>query len=139
MLQNAYSVSNETIATISLIYMAIFIIFVLPTNYILDRAGLRVGVTLGVALTAIGMWIKCLINYNFNYVLIGQIFAAFGQPLISCAPAKLAALWFGENERIVAVTIGSAAQPLGVAIGYVLPSLFVSTQDSQPEFIAQAR
>ena len=51
--------------------MAIFILFVFPTNYVLDKGGLRLGILLGVTLTFIGMWIKCLINKGFYFVLIG--------------------------------------------------------------------
>lgn len=70
-LQNAYGISNEIIAAISLIYMAIFIIFVFPTNYVLDRGGLKIGILLGIFLTVAGMWTKCLINKGFYFVLIG--------------------------------------------------------------------
>jgi Na+/melibiose symporter-like transporter len=61
------------------------------------------------------------------------------QPLIVCAPAKLSAFWFGPDERIIATTIATVSQPLGVAIGYVFPSFFVSVEDSLPEFKDQAR
>lgn len=70
-LQTAYGVSNELIASIGLIYMAIFIIFVFPTNYVLDKGGLRLGVLIGFILTCLGMWIKCLVNQGFYWVLIG--------------------------------------------------------------------
>ncbi len=53
--------------------------------------------------------------------------------MLSCSAAKLAALWFGENERVIATTIGMAAQPIGVAIGYVVPSIFVTIDDNLPE------
>ena len=59
------------------------------------------------------------------------MFAAIGQPLIACAPAKLAGQWFGENERVIATTIATASQPLGVAIGYVFPEIFVTQADSE--------
>ena len=113
--------------------MAIFVITVFPSNIVLDKGGLRVGVLLGVFLTSVGMWMKCLINVSPIYVLVGQLIAACGQPLISCAPAKLAALWYGENERVIAVTVGTAFQPIGVAIGYVLPAFFVTEADTYPE------
>lgn len=77
-LQNAYGVSNSLIATISLIYMAIFILFVFPTNIVLDKGGLRLGIWLGVLFTVMGMWTKCLINQGFYFVLIGQFIAALG-------------------------------------------------------------
>ena len=51
--------------------MAIFVIAVFPSNVVLDKGGLRVGVLLGVFLTSIGMWIKCLINISPYYVLAG--------------------------------------------------------------------
>ena len=51
--------------------MAIFVIAVFPSNIVLDKGGLRVGVLVGVFLTAIGMWIKCLINVSPFYVLVG--------------------------------------------------------------------
>jgi hypothetical protein len=58
--------------------MAIFILFVFPTNIVLDKGGLRLGIWLGVLLTVMGMWTKCLINKGFYFVLIGQFIAALG-------------------------------------------------------------
>ena len=59
--------------------------------------------------------------------------------MISCAPAKMAAYWFGENERVIAVTVATSAMPIGVAIGYVLPSFFVKAETSSPDYVSQAR
>ena len=50
------------------------------------------------------------------------------------APAKLAAVWFGENERIIAITIAVAAQAIGAAIGFLLPTIWVTPNDSEEEF-----
>ena len=58
--------------------MGIFIIFNFPANYVLDKGGLKVGVLLGILLTVTGMWMKCLINHNFYFVLAGQVIAAIG-------------------------------------------------------------
>jgi uncharacterized membrane protein YciS (DUF1049 family) len=58
--------------------MAIFIMFVFPTNYVLDKGGLKLGVLMGLIFTAAGMWVKCLINQGFYFVLIGQFIAALG-------------------------------------------------------------
>ena len=49
-------------------------------------------------LTALGMVVKCLINKSFIWVIVGQVIAAMGQPLLAIAPAKLATQWFGQNE-----------------------------------------
>lgn len=113
--------------------MAIFVLFVFPASMIIDKGGLSIAVLGGMFLTCAGMWVKCLINHSFWWVLVGQFIAALGQPLLSCSAAKLAAVWFGENERVIATTIGMAAQPIGVAIGYVFPSFFVTIDDNLPE------
>lgn len=62
------------------------------------------------------------------------MFSAIGQPFLVNAPTKLAAVWFGQNERVIAVTIAVAAQAFGAAVGFVLPSLFVSPTDEGDEF-----
>ena len=70
-LENAYGVTNTEISTISLVYMAIFILTVFPSNVILDKGGLRIGMLIGTFLTAAGMWVKCLVNTSPYYVLTG--------------------------------------------------------------------
>ena len=125
-IQNGYNVATSTIAAIGIIFMGVFVIFYYPSNIALDRIGLRFGVLIGVTLTAVGMWIKVLINTSFSFVLVGQVFAAVGQPFLACAPGKLAGQWFGENERVIATTVATASQPLGVAIGYIFPEIFVT-------------
>lgn len=61
------------------------------------------------------------------------MFSAIGQPFLNIAPAKLAASWFGKDERVIAITIASSFQPIGVAVGYVLPAFYVTQADTLPE------
>lgn len=35
-------------------------------------------------------------------------------------------------QRVIATTIATVAQPLGVAVGFVFPSIFVKTADADP-------
>lgn len=65
--------------------------------------------------------------------------AAVGQPFLSNAPTKVAQQWYNEEGRVIATTIGAAANPLGVACGFVLPALFVGDEDTQKANIKQAR
>ena len=47
-------------------------------------------------------------NSNRYWVaLIGQIIAASAQPIVLPMPTKVAAIWFGENERTLANTIAT--------------------------------
>mmetsp|Transcript_2582 Transcript_2582/g.3243 ORF Transcript_2582/g.3243 Transcript_2582/m.3243 type:complete len:122 (-) Transcript_2582:1004-1369(-) len=93
--ENAYGISNTEETTISLVYMAVFILANFPSNYALDVWGLRIGVIVGVTFTSVGMCVKALINKSFVWVIVGQMLAALGQPFISNAAPKLAAQWYG--------------------------------------------
>lgn len=129
-----YQVSGSIVNTMSLIYQGFFIIFTFPSNYVIDEMGCRKGILFGCLLTTIGMIVKVFINYNFWICVVGQMFAAVGQPFLLNAPAKLASVWFGDKERVAAITIAVASQALGAAIGFVIPSLFVSNDDSEDDF-----
>jgi len=85
------------------------VVFTFPSNYAIDVYGCRFGVLVGTLLTSAGMIIKVFINKGFWICILGQVFAAIGQPFILNAPAKLATVWFGSNERIIAITIAVAA------------------------------
>jgi len=56
-----------------------------------------------------------------------------GQPFLLNAPAKLAAFWFRPNTRAIATTIGSVSNPIGIAIGFGLPGIIVTSSKSKEE------
>ena len=41
-------------------------------------------------------------------------------------PGRVAQLWFGDNERALAITIAALATPLGAVVAFVLPNFFVN-------------
>ena len=43
-------------------------------------------------------------------------------------PSKVAAVWFGEEERATAISIAVASDSLGLALGYILPPLIVENK-----------
>eukprot|EP00347_Sterkiella_histriomuscorum_P005469 403356498 len=109
-----------------------------PSVYALDKLGLRWGVLIGIALTALGLWVRCLINHSFAWVIVGQTILAIAQPFTYNAPAKLSANWFGEKERVYATSFGANASTFGIAAGFFLPSVFISDDISQSEdFVRQ--
>lgn len=119
---------GETTTVVNIVsysFYVIFILFSFPSNYVIDVQGCRRGMLIGTLLTTIGMIIKCFINYGFYIAIIGQVFAAVGQPFLINMPAKLAAVWFGKNERVIAITICVAMTALGAAVGFVLPTIFI--------------
>lgn len=54
---------------------------------------------------------------------------ALGNPFVQTIGAKLASIWFGDNERALATTITSIASVMGVLIGFVFPIIFVNDSD----------
>ena len=65
---------------------------------------------------------------RFLYVLvfIGQSLSAIAQPCFVNSPGLLAANWFGQSERDVAVTVASLFAVVGNAVGQVLPPMMVN-------------
>jgi hypothetical protein len=65
-------------------------------------------------------------NENTYWVmLLGQAFAALGQPMFLNSPPAVASIWFPVEEREIATTIGSTFSPIGSAIGQIIPFLLV--------------
>ena len=62
----------------TLSYLLLFAFANFPSVYMLDKFGLRNGVIVGILLTAVGLWIRCLINTSFLYCIIGQTLMALG-------------------------------------------------------------
>ena len=58
--------------------MIVFVLVNYPSNFIIDKSGLRIAVIIGMTLTACGMVVKCLVNVNFAFVILGQAIAACG-------------------------------------------------------------
>ena len=95
---------------------------------------IRGALLLAGALTVAGSFIRglgvSLISYigpvgAYLITIVGQAIAALGQPLFMNIPAALASTWFAIDERDIATSVASMCNPLGNAIGQILPSIFV--------------
>jgi fucose permease len=51
--------------------MIMFVPMNFPSVFALDKYGLRIGVCLGIVLTTVGLWLRCLINKSFWMVIVG--------------------------------------------------------------------
>ena len=56
---------------------------------------------------------------------------AFASILIVNSITRVAAVWFGQSERVTAISIMVASQATGVALGFVLPVIFFT--DDMPD------
>lgn len=81
-------------------------------------------------LTTAGLIVRCFINYNFVYVIIGQVILCMGQPFIFNASALLSATWFPKKERYISTSIAANSGIVGLSFGTFISSLFFTNADA---------
>lgn len=118
-------------------YLICYVFINFPSNWVLDVKGIKKGIITGSVFTAIGAGIRCLVNYSFQFVIIGQFMCAIAQPFIMNAPTKIATRWFLPknvktflSQRSLALALLTVVNIVGTAVGFVIPTIFVETDDS---------
>ena len=115
-----YQTSDLIIGLLSLNFMVIFMLTVLPSAWLIDTRGFFPAVGLGAAFTAVFALTRGIFSANFTVVFISQMGIALGQPLIVGSITKLAARWFPVNERAIASGFGTLAMYLGILAAMIL-------------------
>ena len=115
-----YATSDIAIGFLSIVFMAVYIVLVLPSAWLIDTWGFRGAVSLGAALTAVFGIFRGVFADNFTLVFVSQVGIALGQPLILGAITKLAARWYPKDERATASGLGTLAIYLGVLAGLIV-------------------
>jgi len=121
-----YAASDIMIGLLSIVFMAVYIVLVLPAAWLIDTWGLRGAVSLGAALTAVFGVTRGLFADNFLLVFISQVGIAVGQPLILGAITKLAGRWFPGDERATATGLGTLAIYLGILASLIVTPLLLN-------------
>jgi FLVCR family feline leukemia virus subgroup C receptor-related protein len=80
--ESSYGVSEQTVTSVSLVYLLTFPITAFPANGVIDRRGIRFGFLIGAMCVAIGVWVRTLVNSGFYFTIIGQVIAGLGRPFI---------------------------------------------------------
>lgn len=131
---------NIDITAVNLLSVAFQICYVPGTLLALrfsERCQLRELLIRGGGLTCLGCVFRVLgaifadqlgANGSYAVILLGTIFVGLSQPFYLNMPAKIATAWFGVNERDIATTLCSLANPLGSAIGSLIPAMFVTAE-----------
>jgi MFS family permease len=121
-----YHTSDLVIGLLSMSFMAVYIVLVIPSAWMIDTLGFRTAVGVGAVLTAFFALTRGLFAASFPLVFASQIGIAFGQPLVVGAVTKVAAAWFPTRERATAAGLGTLAIYLGILVGMlVTPALTV--------------
>lgn len=129
-----YETSLDTINFMSVVFMITGIPCGFIATWLIDTFGLRLSVILGSWLNGVGCIIRLLSaveafdDAKLALAFTGQTVAALAQPFMLFAPAKLAAIWFAEDQRAVANMLATIANPLGIMIaGIISPILLPAT------------
>ncbi|XP_065215553.1 uncharacterized MFS-type transporter C09D4.1-like isoform X2 [Planococcus citri] len=132
---------NDTSATqvewTTTCFMLAYVIFIVPSLYLLDKVGVRNTLIIGATGVTIGTWIKVFSVHRdrFFLVLIGQSFQAVFQILTFGLCARFTAIWFGANEISIAGALGLFGDQLGTALAFYVPPALV--KDGTPETIGE--
>jgi MFS family permease len=109
-----YATSDLMIGFLSMSFMIIFIIMVIPSAWVIDTYGFSFAVKAGAVLTAVFALSRGIFASNFTVVFLSQMGIAIGQPFVVGSITKLAARWFPSNERATAAGLGTLAIYLGI-------------------------
>ena len=109
----ALHVSNGAVGDLAVVNPLLFVLFAIPAGRWLDRH-FTAALTAGAGLTAAGALLRVVDTHSFVVLLIGQLVVSAGQPLVLNAITKVAARYFPGAERTMAISVGSAAQFVGI-------------------------
>ncbi|KAF5296869.1 hypothetical protein FQA39_LY12387 [Lamprigera yunnana] len=124
-----YNVSYEIVNWSMMIFLLVFIVFVLPGNYVLHALGLRNFFLLTSFLQCVGCWLKILaVNPNrFWLALVCQAIFGLTHVFILSIPSLIAMTWFDINEISTATSIGTLQPQLSSALGFIIPTFIISS------------
>jgi MFS family permease len=119
-----YGKSDIMIGLLSMSFMIVYILMVLPSAWAIDTWGFKAAVGLGAVLSAVFALTRGIFASSFTVVLLSTIGIAIGQPFVIGAITKVAARWFPAEERATASGLGTLALYLGPLLAMFLgPSL----------------
>ena len=155
-----YGVSTGAVNMASLVFMILYLPGTMFASAYIERHGMRRGIVAAAALNGLSGVMRygaALIveggagtgggggdggadlgasagtrHAAFALLILGQSVGAMAQPMFTNAPVRLAGDWFSVRERDVATTIAALCNPLGNALGQVLPTLFVAQAAAAP-------
>ena len=129
LIEDMYGVTTLVVNLMSDSFFIFFLFLNFPAVNFIDKYGLRWGTIFNMFFTTLGCWLRCLINVNFNFCMIGQFIIAASTPWIINSPTLVTTNWFKEKERPIATMIGTMTNVSGIVVGFLLPMLFITEYD----------
>ena len=135
-----YKVSIDELNYLTIIFFIGSVVGALPAMYVLDSLNLRVAVWIGAVLNFIGTIIRLVSVFlptsvpylGFGVAMFSQFIISLAQSYFLYAPPKVASVWFPEGERVIANTIISLSNVVGIAVSMLLAPGIVTSTDKLP-------
>ncbi|MGN6723003.1 MAG: MFS transporter [Marmoricola sp.] len=121
-----FRVSETAIGWLAEVFVLVYVIFAIPAGLILDRF-FRPGLIAGAVLTAVGAFLR-LGGDSYSWALLGQIVAAFGQPLVLNGITGLVVLYLAKKDRTAGIGMASAATFAGMVVGFAVGAILPGAQ-----------
>jgi len=118
---------------LAIVFQVLYFPGMLLCLYALAATDLRFTMLLGTGIGLVGALLRTLSAFvavsdpglGYWLCMAGQVLGALAQPIFLSTPAIVAANWFPVSERDLAVTVGALFNPLGNAVGQVVPPFVV--------------
>ncbi|RKP22296.1 major facilitator superfamily domain-containing protein [Syncephalis pseudoplumigaleata] len=134
-----FNVSLTATNMLNLVFYVCYIVASIPSAFVIDRHGIRAGLTCGIVGNLAGGWLRYLAavipmsaHARYGVTMLGHVVAGIAQPFALNIPTKFAATWFAEDGRAIVNTVTTAANPVGIALGSVLVPLMVKGEEDLP-------
>jgi MFS transporter, FLVCR family, MFS-domain-containing protein 7 len=122
-----YSVGTLGIDLFSMSYMLMYIAFMVPASWVIDKYGFKASLLIGAALTVVFGITRFIFSGNYTLALVSQFLLAAGQPFLVNVSTKVPANWFPVKERSTAAGLLIMAQYIGFIVPMVAsPMLYDS-------------
>ncbi|KAK6759156.1 hypothetical protein RB195_016396 [Necator americanus] len=116
----------------SQIFQLVAVITGIIGMYITDNYGIRLSIMCGTSLNFVGSLLRVISsiptidNTAVRQTLLhtGSVFAASAQAFFLVLPSKIAETWFPDRQRSLANVLTFIANPLGVVLATIVPSVY---------------
>ena len=128
-----YHLNNLEVDSLSIIYMALYILTGFFCSYYIDKVSMQMGLIFASISIILGAALKIFLNTHIVFAFLGQIFASCLQPAILNSPAKIAATWFDEKSRVIVTSICCISNTIGVMIGFLIHTFVIEQNTVNPK------
>jgi len=141
---SGYYASSTSVNMLANIFLITYLPGTALSIFMMKYFNLRKALAISGFLTMFGALLRYVAAANFNewgvrntyiVMMLGQLLAGIGQPMLLNSPPAVASIWFPTSEREIATTIGSMFSPIGSAVGQIIPFLLVSQTSQNRTFM----